>query len=391
LQPGEGLFVGGDVEGLTDPVEVAPPLLPEQRTYPATWPRGVWLGVVAALCLAAAWQWSQRRGRNEVSGATPADAAYATGEGTRLLTDAELQRLATLEVSPPEGLTPWEGAVLMREAVDDTTIEAWFGHAAAVGRIALHEEDGRLVIIDRPESPRLSSVEETALDCLFGDGAARYEVKGYDPRFARAWENLRTHQQLAVKEARWWRGQVRQLSGRRASAAAAAMTVAALAVMALTGSYASDHPSDGVTALGSLVVATMVVMVLSLVIGWVLWWPLRAARTAAGSALALRTMSFHRFLAHSEGRHVEEAWKRGVLREYTAWAVALGEADTWRRAADAAAVPAEAATAVAASSLLWHRRGDLASAHTKPSTTGGSAGGSGSVGSGGGGGRSGSW
>ena len=53
------------------------------------------------------------------------------------------------------------------------------------------------------------------------------------------------------------------------------------------------------------------------------------SRTATGSALALRTESFRRFLASSEGKHVDWAWEHGVLREYSAWAVALGAADAW--------------------------------------------------------------
>jgi hypothetical protein len=60
-------------------------------------------------------------------------------------------------------------------------------------------------------------------------------------------------------------------------------------------------------------------------------WELRV-RTAAGSALWLRTESFRRFLAASEADHAEEAAKRGHLREYTAWAVAVGELDRWSAA-----------------------------------------------------------
>ena len=56
------------------------------------------------------------------------------------------------------------------------------------------------------------------------------------------------------------------------------------------------------------------------------------ARSATGSALALRAESFRRFLAASEGKHVDWAWKQGLLREYSAWAVALGAADAWGRA-----------------------------------------------------------
>jgi hypothetical protein len=56
-----------------------------------------------------------------------------------------------------------------------------------------------------------------------------------------------------------------------------------------------------------------------------------------GSALWLRVESFRRFLAASEAHHADEAAKRGVLREYTAWAVALGELDGWSRSVAASA------------------------------------------------------
>ena len=68
-------------------------------------------------------------------------------------------------------------------------------------------------------------------------------------------------------------------------------------------------------------------------------------RSATGSAFALRAESFRRFLKASEGRHVEWAWKQGLLREYSAWAVALGAADAWERAMQASSVsPAELST-----------------------------------------------
>jgi uncharacterized membrane protein YgcG len=118
------------------------------------------------------------------------------------------------------------------------------------------------------------------------------------------------------------------------------------------------------------------------------------ARSAAGSALALRTESFRRFLAASEGRHVEWAWQHGVLREYSAWAVALGTADTWQRAMEATSIPpAELSTGPL---LLWTMAPSFHSGFTPPSSSGGGGFGggggfSGSVGGGGGGGSSGSW
>ncbi|MCB0969548.1 MAG: hypothetical protein KDB37_22140, partial [Ilumatobacter sp.] len=115
-------------------------------------------------------------------------------------------------------------------------------------------------------------------------------------------------------------------------------------------------------------------------------------RTAVGSALALRTESFRRFLHESESRHVEWAWEHGVLREYSGWAVALGEADAWSNALARANVPPPARLA-AAPIIVHHRATSMHSSHTKPSSSGGSSGGfsGGSVGGGGGGGSRGSW
>jgi hypothetical protein len=396
LKPGQGMFVGGRVAELIDPLPVLEPSLLPPRQYPATWYRALILAAVAALALGAMWWWSARRGRNEVTGVSASDAAFSTGMGTRKVTDAQLERLATLEVSPPPSLTPWEGAVLLREAVDDSTIEAWFGYAEAKGRIELSELRQRLVITDRPDAPRLTPNEEVVLRCLFGDGSTRFEVKGYDERFANAWENIRIHQLQVVKQAGWWRGSVGNHSGRVHPAIMGGALAALFGVLApgVVGWHAVTNPAEGVTAIGRLPVAVAVVAGVALLVGWILYSRLRAARTALGSALALRTMSFRRFLAESEGRHVEEAWKRGVLREYSAWAVALGEADTWRRAAGAASVPVEAVTTVATTSLLFDHHRDFATARSSPrADAGGSSGGGsfGSVGSGGGGGRSGSW
>ena len=106
----------------------------------------------------------------------------------------------------------------------------------------------------------------------------------------------------------------------------------------------------------------------------------------------MRTESFRRFLAASEGPHVEWAWKHGLLREYSAWAVALGEASTWEKAMERSSIPpAEFATGPM---IVYTSAGSFGRTHTAPSSSGGSSGGGfsgGSVGGGGGGGSSGSW
>jgi hypothetical protein len=117
-------------------------------------------------------------------------------------------------------------------------------------------------------------------------------------------------------------------------------------------------------------------------------WELRV-RTPAGAALWLRTESFRRFLAASEAHHAEEAARLGHLRQYTAWAVAVGEVDRWSKAVAASSVaaadPAVARYPLLAPALLH----DTSQSAKQPSSSG--SGGGGGVGGGAGGGGGGSW
>jgi hypothetical protein len=116
-------------------------------------------------------------------------------------------------------------------------------------------------------------------------------------------------------------------------------------------------------------------------------WELRV-RTPRGSGLWLRVESFRRFLHASETRHAEQAAERGVLREYTAWAVALDELDRWERAVQgSASIPREAGIGLVHVAPALSR--STTSAATAPSSSSGAGGGS--VGGGGGGGGGGSW
>jgi uncharacterized membrane protein len=125
----------------------------------------------------------------------------------------------------------------------------------------------------------------------------------------------------------------------------------------------------------------------------------RSGRTANGSAYALQTASFRRFLVESEGQYVEWAWKNGLLRQYSAWAVALDAADAWQAAMERAGVP-QAEIQASSPLMVGAMASSFASSHVAPApvSSGGSSGGfssggfsGGSVGGGGGGGSHGSW
>jgi uncharacterized membrane protein len=110
----------------------------------------------------------------------------------------------------------------------------------------------------------------------------------------------------------------------------------------------------------------------------------------------LRAESFRRFLAASEGQHVDWAWKQGLLREYSAWAVALGAADAWGRALAHSNVPPPEMN-MASPLWLYTMGPSFDTTRSVPAPAGGSGGSSfgggfsGGVGGGGGGGSSGSW
>jgi uncharacterized membrane protein len=106
----------------------------------------------------------------------------------------------------------------------------------------------------------------------------------------------------------------------------------------------------------------------------------------------LRTESFRRFLHASEAQHVEWAWKHDLIREYSGWAVALGEADAWQHALENANIP-EPVRVSAMPAILAVTSPSITSSHVAPSKggSGGGGGGGGGVGGGGGGGSSGSW
>jgi uncharacterized membrane protein len=119
-------------------------------------------------------------------------------------------------------------------------------------------------------------------------------------------------------------------------------------------------------------------------------WELRV-RTVKGSGLWLRVESFRRFLHESEASHAEDAARRGVLREYTAWAVAVGEIDHWKHAVQSATTIPQNTAGLGYVFLAASLASSTSHTSTAPSSSGGGGGGGGMGGGGGGGGGGGNW
>ncbi len=208
-------------------------------------------------------------------------------------------------------------------------------------------------------------------------------LDGYDKAFATAWSAAQAEMRGEIAASGWWR--------RRSPGGRSTVGTLALGCLGSLGMVVLVLVAVGLSFLIGAVGAILFAIVVPAAVAMLMYRSLLPSRSAPGSALALRTESFRRFLQASEGRHVEWAWSHGLLREYSAWAVALGAAGAWERAMERSSVPP--AELSVGPLLVYSMAPSFSSAHTAPSSSGGGGGGgfSGGVGGGGGGGSSGSW
>lgn len=397
LDAGDGITIGGAITSTGPPVEVPPPPRPGSRPDRRL-PVGLGMLGLGALGAGGTYGWARRRGRNEVFAGGAADAAYSgSGSGAvRLVADEDMDDLATTEFIPPDGVMPWQGAVLLRERIDDATVGAWFSGLAARD-VLLIERDGDEGTSDPKKAPvmlrmgpafdRAPADDAPLLAALFAD-APEVELGKYSKDFATTWRQVHVMQERSVAASGMWKRQPPTAGGCVKLSPGLLMIAVVWLVVGAGGTLAA------IVGLVSNPIAAIVFGLLAGVVTAVLAYrSLLPVRSATGSALALRTESFRRFLDASEGKHVDWAWQHGLLREYSAWAVALGAAAAWSTALAASSVPP--AETMAGPLLVYSSAGAFSGAHTAPSSAGGSSGGGGfsggSVGGGGGGGSSGSW
>jgi len=401
LEENDGLSIGGAIVARVDPGQHSTPPIPERRE-PSN--NGLIAAGVAALGFIGAvpvYRRARRRGSNEVFAGGAAEAAYGTLPPPRvdgsleppppvtLVPDDEMADLATIEFVPPSGIEPWEASVLVTEQLGDDTVEAWISGLVAHEAIEITEDGDDLVIASGPARGELDPKDARLLDGIL-DIDDPYTTGKYDPKFASAWQAISAGQRRRIAESGWWK-QMPPGSGIRPKGGGSPIGLIMLAVFVLIwfGSTASAFFG----AFRGVALALVLGLVFPAVVAFFVYRVMLPARSAQGSALALRAESFRRFLHASEGRHVEWAWSHGLLREYSAWAVALGEADAWSDALERANVPATA-MAAAGPIMVHHRGSSMRSARTAPSSSGSGGGGfsgGGGVGGGGGGGSSGSW
>ena len=322
-----------------------------------------------------------------------ADAAFTGSSNVlpdgpvRKVTDQQLEAMATIEFEPPRDIRPWQGALLLAEKVDSRTVSAWFSDQIAQGVIELNGATPP-VLTPGPQLDTSPPVTRERITALF-DGQGELELGKYQSRLATLWSSLEAEQRQVAVDSGWWT--------KHAPGKPRLMTAGAVAVLV---GFVAVFLFAAIIGLGQRwPFALAFAFLLPALVAYLAYRPLLPVRSAAGSAAALRTESFRRFLHASEAQHVEWAWKHGLLREYSAWAVALGEAAAWRKAVDVSAVPPAEAQLHTTPMLLYLNSTAWNSSHVAPVSSSGhgfsgggfSGGFGGGLGGGGGGGSSGSW
>ncbi len=400
LEPGQGINIGGTIAGRTQITEAADPPIPNRRSDDriALALTTIPLGLIGAGAVYAA---ARRAGRNQVFAGGAADAAYGslpmpTGEASppvelRMVADSEMDELATIEFVPPKGIEPWQGAVLLNETIDRGTIAAWVSGLVAKDAITLTDEDGHLVVRRGPHHDQLDGDTKNLISQML-DYNDELTLGTYNPNFGKAWEQVRALEVEGIAASGWWK-RLPPGSG-RGGAGASTWLISVIVAFLFFGAGSLITALQG--AFRGTMPALLFAVLVPAVSAYFVYKMMLPSRSATGSALTLRAESFRRFLAASEGQHVDWAWKQGLLREYSAWAVALGAADAWGRALASSNVPAPEMH-MASPMLLYSMGPSFDSTRSAPAPSGGgiSSGGSGfsggSVGGGGGGGSSGSW
>jgi uncharacterized membrane protein len=214
----------------------------------------------------------------------------------------------------------------------------------------------------------------------------------YDASFANAWKKAASSIGVWAASSGTFRRRPPGQVGQSLLVTAGACT---LVPLVFVGGRIVSALAGSVDVLFTPVAAVVLAVVVPGAVAVAVYQRLWRSLSARGSAIALRSESFRRFLHDSEAQHVEWAWQNGLLREYSAWAVALGEVTAWNTAMAASSIPP--AEVMSSTNVLVPAlyASSFSSTTTAPSSSGSGGGGGfsggGFSGGGGGGGGGGSW
>ncbi len=343
LEPGDGVTINADIVDRVAFVE--PPIEPRPAGWSLRW---AFAGVLLAVCLASIgvlYLFSRWYGTNRVGGSAGMGAAFPDSESgfdadavadaaARRVADANLGDLAAIEFAPPDGMRPWQGALAVNEVIDERSVIAWFSEMIANGALELHVDNFGSARLRRGEGGAdLAAADYQTIAVLF-EGGDTVQLSNYSEALSAAWVKVARDQQRFAFGSGWWHRDVPTFHLQRPAFRLNWSVISFVAVVYCVASLLLFQSL--VTPLTPLsILLSFPAVCIGLAVGLTAYAayrafaPIRPARTVVGTAAAVRVLGFRKFLEQSEGRHVEEAWHRDRIREYSAWAVALDAATAW--------------------------------------------------------------
>ncbi len=340
-------------------------------------------GLLALVAGALVSRAVRRAGREHVpSGGLPTVVASSGGEAR--IDFEQLGGFAMPSAAIPRNVSPAHGGVLLSGAVAERHKAAWLVDLAVSGVLELQPAPGGGKTMTAVRLEEGDPAAARLLDLAFA-GRQELRLGTYDEPFAEAWTELGTELDGWQESSGLWDAAADARTGRvrwlGVLTAVVGLVVVGLAAWLSTRS--GGLPLVLAAAGGALTGGGVSAALRA--------WELRVL-TPQGSSTWLRVESLRRYLAECAPTAVDDAIAEGTVGDYTAWALALGEAERWSKLAKSVAAPGRSGHDMR--HMQYATYGPLfmtscSSASTAPSSSGG--GGGGSVGGGAGGGGGGSW
>lgn len=387
LAAGEGVTVSATEGRALDAVPDAPApptAAPAEPGMDPVIPAGL-AGLLALLVGALVSRRVRRAGREHVPSSGLPTVATSSGGAARIDLE-QLGGFAMPSASIPKGISPAQGGVLLSGSVAERHKAAWLLGLAVAGVVELEPapDGGKAMTLVRLQDG--NPADAALLDLAFA-GRHHLRLGRYDESFAAGWKAVGTELAGWQQGSGMW-DDAADRRARRVRWLGVLAAVVGLVVVGL-GAWWSTQQAVlplGVAAVGGVLAGAGAAAALRA-------WELRVL-TPHGASTWLRVESLRRYLAECAPTAIDDALAQGTLGDYTAWALALGEAERWATLATSVRTPGRGGY----DDRHWRYATygpvvvtSCSTASTQPSSSSSGGGSSGSVGGGAGGGGGGSW
>jgi len=322
LAPGQGLaVVGGWPVGTFSgaSIDIVPS---SQNPLSVSDGGGFWAGGSALVTGVAAWLLVRlrKKGRDEQYANVTPGMVPVTGDKHEI--KREEIRDAAVEFAPPKGIPPRLVGACAREGTANEDITATIIDLAVRGYIHMDQQaDGDFDFRRTQTDPNsLNQVERTIYDGLFHDSPTITKAQLSSADFYETYNGYQVLLRREFDAQKWYKANPKLVvAGYRVGGA----------VIAVLGTIAALGVGYTLTNRGIMGVGWLSVPFLVLGIGMIAMAKRMPVRTPIGSAVAIQSLGFKKYLETAEADQIK--WEEGqdIFSQYLPYAIAFGCADHW--------------------------------------------------------------